>query len=181
MPDEVSIRCKILKRTREERESNQFRLEIPAGYMKLLEWWVKKNPGILENAEITIRQYGTYTERAFRFFHLIRDEIVKAQSGKYTKSEAEQIKKLLKEDFGKGANVSLTTYTKRELWELVEGAMMILGEMPGVDLSLYQPQYNDLKKESYAEEKAQEEMVDIGLQAPDAVETRSNDQGEAPL
>ena len=170
---EISVRAKFLRRSNIEKHQNQFRLELPAGYMKLVEWFVKQNPILLESAEIIIRPLGTYSERAIKFFHKLRDEIVKAQSGKLTKKEAERVKKDLKEEFGKGADVSITTYTKRELWELIDGTIMIYGEMPGSDMFDKQSEAHDLRVEAY------EEVVDIGLETPGSMETGSNGEVEA--
>lgn len=103
-------------------------LEMSEAYKANLREFAKQHPG---KVRVLFEPYN-HEESAKKLFFTIRDRILYAQSGMWSNSEAEELKEHLKLEFGardsEGTLKSLSEkarepYTRRELWELNQGAM----------------------------------------------------------
>ena len=145
--DKVRIRFSFLAPTEEEKQRGIVRLLVDDTYLKHLRAYAHQHFNNLSNQMAIISDWDwDYTAEAFSFFHWVRDQIVKIQSGKVTKTEAETLKKQLKAEFGPHGKTSLKEYSRYELWQVCEGAVQWLGEAGG-SIHEKQIEYQLLKEE----------------------------------
>jgi len=135
-------------------EPGEVCIRLSPANIELLRELVKQNPEMRERARVQFRPYNI-VEQARKFFFVVVDRIIKKQSGMASREERELMKEQLKAEFGakdeKGKLKSLSEkakepYSRRELWDLTEGAIQ-WAEEAGADIQDMLPDYYEMRRE----------------------------------
>ena len=133
--DKVRIRLAFIPVPVEDRGDGLVWLQVDSKYINLLKRYAMEHSDTLGDVMAVIEPWNwDYTEEGFNFFHKVRDMILDKQGGPdavRAKSERDALKKQLKEEFGPPGKESIKEYTRRELWDLCQGAVRWLQEAGG--------------------------------------------------
>jgi hypothetical protein len=149
--DKVVIKAEIIGAGE---DTGDLVLRVDDRYLPLLQRFVKEKL-IAQPFRVSFQAWEDFSERAFKYFHFLRDELCKA-AGDTTRAYKAHMKKCLKEDCAEQIDAtmsgkSLADFTKTQLMKLIDFTLDRCAA-EDMDMEALMPAFRELRDE-YEEEK----------------------------